>query len=314
MRVRHWTLALVVALAVGQNFWFVREMLASDRGWRTDFAAAEAEAEREQKPLLVHFSASWCVPCAKMDREVLKSNDVKNLLSDRFICVKVDGDQRPDLMERFSVNLYPTDVIVDPTNGRVLKESQGVRDLRSYLEMAKQGEVLFQRSLAMKADKKTESLLASDQIAQEENPTASPSIPSIELGEPKSLLGVDGFSPVALMKSRKWVRGSAEFRWDYQGVTYQMSSRDELQEFRANPEAYAPRLLGCDPVVLWETDRAVAGRTLFGAFFDDELYFFTSAENRRRFKANPKRFIQTQHVLRIDQIDRTALLDDSAVK
>jgi YHS domain-containing protein/thiol-disulfide isomerase/thioredoxin len=303
----------VFAIALGQSFWFARGTKAEEieGTWRTDFAAAEAEAEREQKPLLVHFSATWCLPCSKMDRDVLKSKDVKQLLRDRVIGVKVDSDQHPDLVDRYNIKLLPSDVIIDPTNGRVLKESQGARDLKGYLALANQGVATFEKSLAAQlASKTNQPTPAKPTVSDNEVASAL----SIELGDPKSLIGVDGYSPVALTKHRKWIRGSADYAWDYQGVTYQFSSKAELQAFRANPEAYAPRLLGCDPVILWETDRAVAGRTQYGAFFDEQLYFFTNAENRRRFKANPERFIKTQHVLKVDQIDRTALLDDSALK
>ncbi len=305
----------VVAIAFGQSFWCVRGSLAGEGEgtWRTDFSAAEAEAEREQKPLLVHFSATWCLPCSKMDRDVLKSKDVKHLLAERYIGVKVDSDQHPDLVQRFNIQLLPSDVILDPTNGRVLKESQGARDLKSYLAMARDAEAAYQRTVAAQLLSKS-SQPAPIKTAPLEMETEVASALKLELGAPKSLVGVDGFSPVALTKHRKWIRGSAEYAWDYQGVTYQFASKEERQAFRTDPEAYAPRLLGCDPVILWETDRAVAGRTQFGAFFDDELYFFTSAENRRRFKANPERFIHTQHVLKVDQIDRTALLDEMPFK
>jgi YHS domain-containing protein/thioredoxin-related protein len=288
--------------------------------WRTDFAAAQAEAERDQKPLLVHFSAIWCGPCGRMDREVLKSPEVKQLLGSRFIGVKVDSDQHPELMKQFSIQMLPSDLIIDPHNGRVVMESQGYVDLKKYLSFAGRAEGKYQQSLAFRLAKQPQQpptdnekaplAAASDQTAE----TIGRDPVSIELGSPQSLVGLDGYSPVALSKHRKWVRGSADFAWDYQGVTYQMASKEELAEFRKDPAAFAPRLLGCDPVILWETDRVIPGRTLFGAFYDDDLYLFATAENRKRFKANPRRFIKTQHVLKIDQIDRTALLDESHLK
>jgi YHS domain-containing protein/thiol-disulfide isomerase/thioredoxin len=268
--------------------------------WRTDFAAAQAEAERDHKPMLIHFYATWCLPCSKMDREVLKSADVKQRLGEKFIAVKVDSDQHPDLVQRFGVQLLPSDVIVNPMNGRVLLESQGVRETKSYISLLTQADAKFQA-----ASRKT-AIPSSKQAATK--PAAAGPLP-VQLGDPKPLVGLDGYSPIQLLKNRTWVRGSAEFSWDYQGILYYLSSREELLEFRGDPGRYAPRLLGCDPVILWEADRAVAGRTLFGAFYDDELYFFVSNENRQRFKANPERFIKTQHVLRVDQIDRTALVE-----
>ena len=84
-----------------------------------------------------------------------------------------------------------------------------------------------------------------------------------------------------------------------------MADANELRQFRANPERYAPKLLGCDPVLLNETDRAIAGKIDFGAYFDGELYFFVSAKSRKIFRAKPLRYTRTRHVLRVDHIGGT---------
>ena len=37
--------------------------------WRTDTKAAEREAAKLERPLLVFFSAEWCMPCLEMKRK-----------------------------------------------------------------------------------------------------------------------------------------------------------------------------------------------------------------------------------------------------
>jgi YHS domain-containing protein len=277
--------------------------------WRTDFAKAQAEAEERQVPLLAHFYATWCLPCSQMDRDVFRSDEVQQLLSDQFVGVKIDSDQHPELSKRFHVERLPTDLFIDPMTGRVLIEKQGATfDVKEYLSLASRADAKFQQALKFHLAKQAPNVVDQPDAVAKLNELR------VELGQPKPLVGLDGFSPVSLTKYRKWIRGSAEFTWDYQGVTYQLASRAEQLEFRKDPEAFAPRILGCDPVTLFETDRAVPGRTQYGAFYDDELYLFTSAENRKRFKANPQRFMKTQHVLKIDHIDRTAMLDGSHLK
>ena len=64
-----------------------------------------------------------------------------------------------------------------------------------------------------------------------------------------------------------------------------------------------PRFLGCDPVVVWDSDRAIRGLTKFAAFYDDELYLFSTAENRDTFKAKPDTYIRTRIVLQPDEIE-----------
>lgn len=280
----------------------------AQHAWRTNFAAARAEAEREQKPLLIHFGATWCPPCAKMERDVLKSRDIKQLLGARVIGVKLDFDQNKRLAEHYVIKRLPSDILIDPHNGRVLLESQGAMDLQKYLAFAAAGEGKFQQVLAQRQPPKKETSDQPELANQLKDPPPSRTVAA------EALVGLDGYSPVALSKSREWVRGVPKFTWEYQGITYQMQNAAELEEFRQDPGAFAPRLLGCDPVILFETDRAIPGKTVYGAFFDDELYLFTTAENRQRFKHDPPRFTKTQHVFKADEIDRTASLEGSHLK
>ena len=82
-----------------------------------------------------------------------------------------------------------------------------------------------------------------------------------------------------------------------------MASAADRDAFDENPARYVPQLLGCDPVVIATEDRAVPGNTRYGAFYDDELYLFTSQANRTRFKANPDRYVRERVVLNVEQIE-----------
>ncbi|RMG41951.1 MAG: DUF255 domain-containing protein [Planctomycetota bacterium] len=109
-------------------------------------------------------------------------------------------------------------------------------------------------------------------------------------------IGLEGYSPVALYRRREWIPGRVEFAHTFRGVTYYLATAEELELFRRDPVRYAPRLQGCDPVVLYDTDRAVAGSVRFAAYFDDELYLFVSEETRTRFERDPLRYTRTRHV------------------
>jgi YHS domain-containing protein/thiol-disulfide isomerase/thioredoxin len=275
--------------------------------WRTDFDQALADAERLQRPLLVHFYGAHCPPCRRMEREVLSKAETIQLLATKFVAVKVDaGDPKNEqgmrLVQRFGIHALPTDLIIDPlSGGRVLSQRNGFQDQRAYMSTALGSLGTFEQSLKTHLARNAGSQLADTQ------PPVEPVNPVVELGDPQPIIGLDGYSPVALISHRQWTRGKHEFAWEHKGITYYLASRAELEQFRKQPEDYAPRLLGCDPVVLSETDRAVPGDTRYGAFFDGELYLFQTAESRQRFKSNPPRYTRIQHVLRVDNIERTAL-------
>jgi YHS domain-containing protein len=116
-------------------------------------------------------------------------------------------------------------------------------------------------------------------------------------------VGLRGYSPVSLFDSRRWVQGNKQLTAEYKGVAYQMASRQELNAFRESPDRYAPQVLGCDPVILDVTDRAVPGDIRFAAFFDGELYLFVSEKSRHTFQEDPERFVRTKHVLKVDELD-----------
>jgi YHS domain-containing protein len=129
-----------------------------------------------------------------------------------------------------------------------------------------------------------------------------PNEPELPVGRPHPPAGLDGFSPVALWHDRKWTRGDAHFAAEHQGIVFHMASAEELAKFQAGPEQYVPQLLGCDPVIMFETDRAVTGNTQFGAYFQGKLFLFSSSDTRAKFRDNPERYSRTRHVLLDDEI------------
>lgn len=65
--------------------------------WRPlSVAEAKAEAQREQRPLLLDFTASWCIACKELDRYTFADPDVVAATA-RFVAVKVDltNDDEP---------------------------------------------------------------------------------------------------------------------------------------------------------------------------------------------------------------------------
>jgi thiol:disulfide interchange protein len=100
--------------------------------WYPDYARAVAEAHRTGRPLLIHFYADWCGPCHQMEARVLNQPAVRDGLRDRVAAVKVNYDQRVDLVGRFNVDLLPCDLLVG-SDGEVLLRTTGYVDEATYV-------------------------------------------------------------------------------------------------------------------------------------------------------------------------------------
>ena len=82
--------------------------------WLPWAADAFARAARERKPVLLSISAAWCRACHEMDRTTYADAEVAALVRDRFVPVRVDADQRPDINERYNLGGWPTTVFLTP--------------------------------------------------------------------------------------------------------------------------------------------------------------------------------------------------------
>ncbi len=69
--------------------------------WHPWGEAAFAQAQSEDKPILLDIGAVWCHWCHVMDRESYENPTIAQLINENFIAVKVDRDERPDVDARY---------------------------------------------------------------------------------------------------------------------------------------------------------------------------------------------------------------------
>ncbi len=79
--------------------------------FRHDADEAIAEAAEKKLRCFIKFETTWCGPCKTMTQYVFTAKDVVEAAAG-VVCVKVDGDERKDLVERYSVKAYPTGVMI----------------------------------------------------------------------------------------------------------------------------------------------------------------------------------------------------------
>ncbi len=303
-----------------------------------DFREALKQAREHDLPMIVHFSTTWCGPCKTMNQMVFSSPQLQRSLAGKIILVKVDGDKSPELTRMYQITQYPTDLFLDP-DGRVLGRSAGMMSLNEYISQAMQVQGRYQQTkrILVSRDKSgnrpspTSPLdvrlgqpapfprelfnvpnESNEQIVQSDQQPVVPDPRDIDEEETEVkpevvFIAMDGFCPVKLYQDRAWVRGKEKWSTEYRQQKYLFSDAKSRELFEANPEKYAPRLIGCDPVIMWETDRAIPGSTEFAAYYDDKLYLFSTAENREMFEIDPDRYISTRHVFAPRDIEATLI-------
>lgn len=71
------------------------------------YEAGGRQARRENRPMLVFFTAEWCQFCHLMEQDAFLHQEVV-AKSQQFVCVLVDADREPEVCRQFEINGYPT--------------------------------------------------------------------------------------------------------------------------------------------------------------------------------------------------------------
>ena len=100
------------------------------------YTEALATAKKENKPLVLDFTASWCEPCQRIISETFVKKNVAELLSE-CVLLKIDTDEFPDIARHFKVAGLPDIRFLTP-DGRQVKKLRGFQAAKPFaLELEK---------------------------------------------------------------------------------------------------------------------------------------------------------------------------------
>lgn len=80
---------------------YLRSAMHQPIQWHEWGAEAFDQAKLENKPILLDIGAVWCHWCHVMDRESYDNSEIAQLVNERFVAIKVDRDERPDIDIRY---------------------------------------------------------------------------------------------------------------------------------------------------------------------------------------------------------------------
>jgi protein disulfide-isomerase len=128
-----WLAFLVASLAYA---WYSFYVPANDVAWARDFDAAQTLAAESDRPLLLFFTAEWCVPCRVMKREVFADHEVARAINASVVPVMLyAGEPGTDaVFARYQVGGTPVTIFTDPA-GTVLDYEVGRIGKERFLGM-----------------------------------------------------------------------------------------------------------------------------------------------------------------------------------
>ncbi|MGE3856870.1 MAG: thioredoxin domain-containing protein [Dehalococcoidia bacterium] len=81
---------------------------AADIPWQEWSDEVFERARRDDLPVLLSISGTWCHWCHVMDETTYSDERVIDLVARRFVAVRVDTDERPDVNARYNAGGWPT--------------------------------------------------------------------------------------------------------------------------------------------------------------------------------------------------------------
>lgn len=106
----------------------------------------------------------------------------------------------------------------------------------------------------------------------------------------RPLVALDGHCAVCVLEAGKWVRGSPDHSYEFDGQVYYFPGDAERKKFAADPIRYAPVLGGDCQVCFAKMSSRVPGSIRFAATHKGRLYLFPGDGERKAFLADADAF------------------------
>jgi thioredoxin-related protein len=126
---------LVLACFIAVLFWQRFSPIESAVAWETNLQAAMRAAAAEKRPILINFSSPSCGYCRQMEADVFPQPNVLSEI-ERFIPLKVNAQEQPELAATYGVEALPSFVVTD-ASGRPWGTFEGYHEPQEFIDFLK---------------------------------------------------------------------------------------------------------------------------------------------------------------------------------
>jgi thiol:disulfide interchange protein len=102
--------------------------------WQHDLPSALKQAAATDKHVFIDFETTWCGPCKSMDEWIWTDAEVAQVMNEKYVGVKLDGDIEKAIVAKYAVKGYPTMIVVDAT-GKEQWRADGYQSSKDMLAL-----------------------------------------------------------------------------------------------------------------------------------------------------------------------------------
>jgi thiol:disulfide interchange protein len=103
-----WKIAYLLLIVLISNTVPITSVSAQKEIQWQSYSIGMPMAQKNNKAVFLHFYATWCSYCTKMEKESFQNNAIIKRLNDNFISIKVDIEKQPNVAEEYNVFALPT--------------------------------------------------------------------------------------------------------------------------------------------------------------------------------------------------------------
>ena len=90
-------------------------VVANEIPWSTDIEGSLQQAAAAGRPVLLEFTADWCMYCKRMEKTTFVDPRVVNFVNQHYVAVRVDADEHKQLVTDLDIKGLPAILVVSPT-------------------------------------------------------------------------------------------------------------------------------------------------------------------------------------------------------